>query len=98
MSEEIINLLCEKLGLAVEWAGENIVPQAEELMTQLAYAQYTLNLIFCIISIIAFVGFFVLVICDIKFDWSDGSIPLRSVLHSSRGFLKLFGRLTCRCG
>lgn len=80
MSAEIINLLCEKLGLAVEWAGENIVPQAEELMAQLAATQCSLNRLFWIIGFIVFVGCIALIICDTKFNWSYGAVTTVAII------------------
>lgn len=43
MNSEIIsvlNALCEKLGIAVDWTAENIMPYAEQLIRQ--YARYLL--------------------------------------------------------
>lgn len=59
---EVIELLCGKLGIAMDWAGENIVPEIQDLMAQLATTQYTLNHVFWIIGAVGLVLGIVLII------------------------------------
>lgn len=65
---EVIELLCGKLGIAMDWAGENIVPEIQDLMTQLATTQYTLNHVFWIIGAVGVVLGIVLIIVGAKYD------------------------------
>lgn len=59
---EVIELLCCKLGIAMDWAGENIVPEIQDLMAQLATTQYTLNHVFWIVGAVGVVLGIVLII------------------------------------
>ena len=76
---EVIELLCGKLGIAMDWAGENIVPEIQNLMTQLATTQYTLNHVFWIIGAVCVVlGIALLIIGSVSYN--DMCVFLGSVL------------------
>lgn len=50
---EILNAICEKIGVAIDWTGESVMPQLESLIEQ--YARYLLvsNIVCLIISVLA---------------------------------------------
>lgn len=58
---EILNAVCEKIGIAIDWTGENVMPQLESLIDQ--YARYLLvsNIVGLIMGIVFFAcGLFLL--------------------------------------
>ena len=54
---EVINVLCEKLGIAIDWTSENIMPHLEQLCGK--YVQYELWtsvfwIVFCVLFAVIF--------------------------------------------
>lgn len=74
MSSEIIKVLdelCARFGIAIDWTSENVMPQLEIIAKKLVNYEYFTSiawLIFGIVLIIVGIG---LVIADVRFDW-DG--------------------------
>lgn len=80
---EILNAICEKIGVAIDWTGENVMPQLESLIEQ--YARYLLvsNIVGLVVSVLALIGGIVLGVVVFKSynsgswavdDWDDLSI------------------------
>ena len=76
----ILNELCNKLGIAIDWSAENVMPYFEQAVTQLATAKTHIHLGILILCVIVFcigIGFFIPEIirskCDpYVFDWDNG--------------------------
>lgn len=54
VSDEIIKVLdnlCEKFGLAIDWSGQNILPYAQELIQRIANLQLAYGIIWVIAGI-----------------------------------------------
>lgn len=75
----IINLLCEKLGIAVDWTSDNVVPKVEELITELAMARYNINHIMWIIGAVIALAGILLIIAEILHDYA-GAIAAAGAL------------------
>lgn len=69
---EILNAICEKIGVAIDWTGENVMPQLESLIEQ--YARYLLvsNIVGLVVSVLALIGGIVLGIVVFK-SYNSGS-------------------------
>ena len=48
-----LNAICEKIGLAVDWTSENILPYAQDLCGRFITYQLVMNIIWLIMSIIS---------------------------------------------
>lgn len=56
---EVLNLLCEKFGVAADWSQENIVPYAQELAKKIInYELWTSVFLILIFLILSFISFF----------------------------------------
>lgn len=55
-SIEILNAICEKIGVAIDWTGENVMPQLESLIEQ--YARYLLvsNIVWFSTGVLSLIG------------------------------------------
>jgi hypothetical protein len=72
---EVINALCEKLGVAIDWTSTNVLPYIEQLCTKLISFEIYTSIFWIAVSIV------VCAICWIvfgatykiakKWDWSD---------------------------
>ena len=77
MSGEIINVLnalCEKLGIVVDWTGENVLPQIEMLGKNYVSYEFASSAMWLIISGVLMLIVTVIVIASVKhFDvaWDD---------------------------
>lgn len=63
ISDEIIKVLdnlCEKFGLAIDWSGKNILPYMQELMQRIANLQLAYGIIWLIA---AAASIFLIIIC-----------------------------------
>lgn len=62
---DIINLLCDKIGIAVNWNGDRIdelMPKIQELITQFAAGRYAMWLTLCISFAILTIGMILLIV------------------------------------
>ena len=75
---EIINVLCDKLGVAIDWTSENVLPYVQDIMSRfikMEIAKSVLNICF-IVVIVGFTGC-LLIVCGKKakntwgeYDWT----------------------------
>lgn len=66
MSEEIIKILdelCKRFGITIDWTSENLLPYAEELAKKFVNYELTMNIVYSIIWILVITG---LVIVSVK--------------------------------
>lgn len=61
---EVIDALCEKFGIAIDWTSENIVPYAQSLIDKIVnYKLYTSIFWLCIIPLLTLGCFFIMKYC-----------------------------------
>lgn len=73
ISDEIIKVLeylCGKLGVTVDWTSENIMPYIQTLCQKLVNWEIATSIAWIVIAIIAII----VSACLLKFDWDGGQI------------------------
>lgn len=73
VSDEIIKVLdnlCEKFGLAIDWSGQNILPYVQELMQRIANLQLAYGIVWLIVGIVSAI---LTVVCVKQYKKSVGS-------------------------
>lgn len=69
---EIINALCEKLGLAIDWTGENVLPYIEELIGRFVQFEIVTSIFWiCFVLVMAICAFFIARFFTKKADEED---------------------------
>ena len=74
MSSEIIKLLdelCARFGIAVDWTSENVMPQLEIIADKLVRYEHVTSIMLLVFGAILIAVGVTLVIADMKLDW-DG--------------------------
>lgn len=74
MAEQIIQVLdalCEKFGIVIDWTAENVIPYLAELSTKIVNYEMTTSIIWIIMFSIPFIIFLVLFILSMWQDWID---------------------------
>jgi hypothetical protein len=88
---EVINALCEKFGVAVDWTGENVVPYAKSLMEKIVNYKLGISIfVLCLIPLLTLAIFFVAKVIDKKarekdYDFDDGISWAATVLWTLFG-------------
>ena len=79
VSEQIIQVLdnlCQKFGIAFDWANENVIPYIQELMTRYIHYKISMDIVGIVVGIMLIIATIVLIKLDIyahtKFEESDG--------------------------
>lgn len=62
---DIINLLCQKFGIVINWTDENVLPYIQQLFDEIAHGRYSLNLAAAILS------FSVVIFCGLLSLWLE---------------------------
>lgn len=71
---KVLNELCDKFGIAIDWTSDNVVPYLQDLMVRYSkYVCYT-SIMWLIIGLIIMVIFAVLLYKHLKQDYTDGLI------------------------
>ncbi len=64
---KVLDNLCEKFGLAIDWSDQNILPYVQELIQRIANLQLTYGVIWLIVGIVSAI---LTVICAKSFESS----------------------------
>ena len=71
---KVLNELCDKFGIAIDWTSDNVVPYLQDLMIRYSkYVCYT-SIMWLVIGLIIMVVFGVLLYKHLKQDYTDGLI------------------------
>lgn len=71
---KVLNELCDKFGIAIDWTSDNVVPYLQDLMVRYSkYVCYT-SIMWLIIGLIMIVIFGVLLYKHLKQDYAEGFI------------------------
>ena len=83
MSNEIIKVLdelCARFGIAIDWTSENIMPKLEILTQKLVNYEYCTSIMWLIFGIVLIIVGIGLVIGDVRFDWEGMGIVLGGLI------------------
>lgn len=71
---KVLNELCDKFGIAIDWTSDNVVPYLQDLIVRYSkYVCYT-SIMWLVIGLIIMVIFAVLLYKHLKQDYADGLI------------------------
>ena len=71
---KVLNELCDKFGIAIDWTSDNVVPYLQDLMVRYSkYVCYT-SIMWLVIGLIIMVVFAVLLYKHLKQDYAEGFI------------------------
>ena len=71
---KVLNELCDKFGIAIDWTSDNVVPYLQDLMVRYSkYICYT-SIMWLVIGLIIMVVFAVLLYKHLKQDYAEGFI------------------------
>ena len=71
---KVLNELCDKFGIAIDWTSDNVVPYLQDLMVRYSkYVCYT-SIMWLVIGLIIMVVFGVLLYRHLKQEYADGLI------------------------
>lgn len=62
---DIINLLCQKFGIVIDWTDKNLLPYIQQLFDEIAHGRYSLNLAAAILS------FSIVIFCSLLVLWLE---------------------------
>ena len=71
MSSEVIKILddlCARLGIAIDWTSENVIPQLEIIAEKLVRYECATSIMWLVFGVLLIVFGVVLIIADIKLD------------------------------
>lgn len=71
MSSEVIKILddlCARFGIAIDWTSENVIPQLEKIAESLVRYERATSIMWLVFGVILIAFGVALVIADIKFD------------------------------
>ena len=72
MSSEVIKILdelCARFGIAIDWTSENIIPQLEIIAEKLVRYECATSIMWLVFGVLLIVVGVVLIIADIKLEW-----------------------------
>lgn len=72
MSSEVIKILddlCARFGIAIDWTSENVIPQLEKIAEKLVRYECATSIMWLVFAVILIAFGVALVIADIKFDF-----------------------------
>lgn len=75
MSSEVIKILddlCARFGIAIDWTSENVIPQLEKITEKLVRYECTTSIMWLVFAVILIAFGVALIIADIKLDWEGG--------------------------
>ena len=73
---EVLNNLCLRFGLAIDWTQDNIFPYLEELAAKYIAWECATSWMWIGIGAILVVVGLALFVTDLKYDWADGVMVL----------------------
>ena len=65
---EVLEYICEKFGIAIDWTGENVIPYLQELMTKYINWEISTSTVWIVVAAIIFIGGLSLTIYGFKGD------------------------------
>lgn len=73
---EVLNDLCTKFGIAIDWSAENVLPYVQELMGKFISWEIATSWIWIIVAVVMFVGGILLFVTDMLWGWADGNMAI----------------------
>ena len=71
---EVLNDLCMKFGIAIDWSAENVVPYAQELAAKFISWEIATSWMWIVVGVVITIVGFILVLADYKTGFSGGLI------------------------
>ena len=97
---EVLNDLCLKFGLAIDWSQENVLPYLEELAGKYITWEVATSTMWIVIGAILVVGGLICFVTDIKWSWADGFVAFVSCFVIVVGMCvvgyQIYDILTCK--
>ena len=69
---EVMNDLCMKFGLAIDWSQETVLPYLEELAGKYITWEIATSEMWIVIGSILFIGGLIAFVTDLEWGWADG--------------------------
>ena len=83
MSSEIIKILddlCARFGIAIDWTSENVIPQLEKIAEKLVKYECATSIMWLAFGVILIAAGVAFIIADIKLDWEGGGCVIGGVV------------------
>lgn len=83
MSSEVIKILdelCARFGIAIDWTSENVIPQLEIIAEKLVKYEYATSIMWLVLGAILIAIGVALIIADIMLDWVGGGCAIGSCM------------------
>lgn len=69
---EVLNDLCMKFGIAIDWSAKNVVPYAQELAAKFISWEIATSWMWIVVGVVITIVGFILVLADYKTQFMDG--------------------------
>ena len=73
---EVLNDLCMKFGLAIDWSQENVLPYLEELAGKYITWEIATSEMWIVIGVLLAIGGLIVFATDLKWEWGDGIMEI----------------------
>ena len=73
---EVLNDLCMKFGLAIDWSQENVLPYLEELAGKYITWEIATSEMWIVIGALLVVSGLIVFATDLKWGWADGFMAI----------------------
>lgn len=97
---EVLNDLCLKFGLAIDWSQENVLPYLEELAGKYITWEVATSTMWIVIGAILVVGGLICFVTDIKWSWAGGFVAFMGCFVIVAGMCvvgdQIYDILTCK--
>lgn len=77
---EVLNDLCMRFGIAIDWTAENVLPYAQELIEKFVSWEIATSWVWIALALIMLVGGILLIVTDAKWVWLDGCAIIIGVI------------------
>lgn len=83
MSSEVIKILdelCARFGIAIDWTSENVVPQLEVIADKLVRYECATSIMWLIIGVVVIAAGLFIAIADMHLDWDGFGVIIGSFI------------------
>ena len=69
---EVLNFLCEKFGIVIDWSSDNVMPYIQTLCEKYITWEINTSIFWLVFGVIFIISGIILIICDWKLCWYVG--------------------------